>query len=440
MSSITTLSTCIGGLILIVDAVPAPSLNRIHRRLDDLDAHAQRRDREESQIVGQKPIQRTILNCAVICSIFLLGVALGLRVRRMEFRRFRFIHFLVVLQTCLAACFALSVGIIGPGFGIRTSDQCYSAILICVVFYMLAKLAMYQFLVERAHVIRSAFLTRFHDRIWMTFTGLILLGPGVLTVAALITPTHNFDPKAGTCYIGFNRYVSFLVHTLDISINFSLTVVFVWLLWPVIRVRIHTAGIGVSGSTPTNNTASIDSATARKGPNPNTNLDTSEQARHENLAAVLIRLGARTGILARRRKASRSKRSSFISIRTMLWRNFAASTAILMSTTTNGILFFVWNEAQPAWMCLSICVIDISFCVLVVHWLTFGGSTSDSTSPHVSNVLHTNRGNGHPLHPPYSDCSPDAPLPELKTYEEMTTERTNPPIRPEQSYQLDSAL
>ena len=69
-------------------------------------------------------------------------------------------------------------------------------------------LVRYQFLIERAHVIRSAFLTRFHDRIWMTFTILNVLGLGALTLVGAVKPEFEFNSDTGTCNVGFNHYVA----------------------------------------------------------------------------------------------------------------------------------------------------------------------------------------------------------------------------------------
>lgn len=447
MPWITTVLLCLSVTLSFVSATAIPlTTSPLSTGSTILTSNQVKRD--DSHLVGVTPMQRTILSSTVIICVFLLGLALGTRVKQVDFERFRFIHCLVVFLTWMTVFFTISVGVIGPGLGIRNAHQCRSSIIICIIFYLGGKMAMYQFLIERAHVIRSAFLTRYHDRLWMTFTTLNILCIGGLLIVASLIPEFIFNPETGTCNIGFNHYVAVVGITIDITFNLALTSVFIWLLWPVIRVRVLRPGAKPSKSMASKNTTAstftdgpgVKSASSELENLPKT---AAEQDRHESIAAILNRLGARTSTFHRRHRAARHQKSFFTSIRTMLWRNIVGSTAMLAASMTNGVLFFVWHERPSAWLCLSLCVMDMSFGTLVVHWLSYGGSTIDSHPSRSQSTSATLPQNGHVIDRsqiPYSDSSVDAELPELKTYEEVVMKRPESPTRPEQSHGPEHSL
>jgi hypothetical protein len=67
---------------------------------------------------------------------------LGLRARRDRRQKLNFANILVYIQVLLAFCYVVSSAIVKLGLGIITNEECYSAIIICLVFYTSTKMAL----------------------------------------------------------------------------------------------------------------------------------------------------------------------------------------------------------------------------------------------------------------------------------------------------------
>jgi hypothetical protein len=53
----------------------------------------------------------------------------------------------------------------------------------------------------------------------------------------------------------------------------------------------------------------------------------------------------------------------------MAWRSFIGSCATLTTAVTNLTVLMVL-KGEPAWICFTICNVDILFCISVLHWCT----------------------------------------------------------------------
>ena len=92
----------------------------------------------------------------------------------------------------------------------------------------------YLFLVERAHALRAPYMTRYHDPLWLYSTIGIVVSLGTIGCVAFILPVFWISDD-GRCRIGVKRYTGIPLLTCDIVINVYLTLVFVYLLSPLVR-------------------------------------------------------------------------------------------------------------------------------------------------------------------------------------------------------------
>jgi hypothetical protein len=93
----------------------------------------------------------------------------------------------------------------------------------------------YLFLLERAHVVRAPYMSRYRDPLWLWSTIVVAGSLVITTIAGFIKPIHWYSPKDGRCYIGLQRYSSIPLLTCDIIVNIYLTLVFVYLMSPLIK-------------------------------------------------------------------------------------------------------------------------------------------------------------------------------------------------------------
>jgi hypothetical protein len=93
----------------------------------------------------------------------------------------------------------------------------------------------YFFLLERAHVLRAPYMSRYRDPMWLWSTIAVTGSLGATTTAGLIKPKHSFFEEDGRCHIGLQRYSSIPLLTCDFIINIYLTLVFVYLMSPLMK-------------------------------------------------------------------------------------------------------------------------------------------------------------------------------------------------------------
>jgi hypothetical protein len=95
------------------------------------------------------------------------------------------------------------------------------------------------FLLERAHVIRAPFiLRRIDDWVWVGGTSFVLVTFGAISIWGLITPHAELSPEDGQCRIGLAKIAAYLLLVFDAFINAALTVLFVFLLRPILEFRL----------------------------------------------------------------------------------------------------------------------------------------------------------------------------------------------------------
>lgn len=190
-----------------------------------------------------------------------------------------------------------------------------------------------------------------HDTIWIVGMLIICVGFGGLITYEFIDPHADLSADDGLCRIGIVRNAAYAIIGFDTAIGVALNVVFVFLLWPVLKSRAHRDD-GSNGSNSSGNSgprgAGADADTAR-------GVSESTLQKQASRTSTVIKKVLTEGI--GKDDASPIQES----VRDMFWRNLVGSTLISMITIANGVIFIVIREAGLSYVCLLTCLTDSEF-------------------------------------------------------------------------------
>ena len=156
-------------------------------------------------------------------------------IRRENLHDTPFIRWLVIFIYIVGILFISSSTILQYGFGLGTGPYCKSAILLCLTFYLSAKVLMYMFLVERARLMCLPLVKRKHDTLWLVNMAMVVVGFGIVGILAFIYLIANISPVDSQCHIGVRVGVTVALGGYDMLINFWLTGLFIKLAARYIR-------------------------------------------------------------------------------------------------------------------------------------------------------------------------------------------------------------
>jgi hypothetical protein len=138
-----------------------------------------------------------------------------------------FIRWLVICIYIVGILFISSSTILQYGFGLNVAPYCKTAILLCLVFYLSAKVLMYLFLAERARLMCIPLVNRKHDLIWLANVAMIVIGFGIIAVLAFVYLVSEVSPTDGQCRIGLQLGITVALLAYDLFINMWLTGLFI---------------------------------------------------------------------------------------------------------------------------------------------------------------------------------------------------------------------
>ncbi|KAF2192868.1 hypothetical protein K469DRAFT_503626, partial [Zopfia rhizophila CBS 207.26] len=292
--------------------------------------------------LGETPTARTIYTVVSLTCMLILALMLGMRARYFKqsvVNRFNFTSIMVLVMYFFAMAFIVSTAVVETGQGLRTHHICYSAAIICLVFYTGSKGALYIFLLERAHIVRAPFMRRTRDPIWLAGLFIIVAGFGTIAIIGYISPVVDLPTIDGLCRIGLPARVSFPLLSFDVTINIALTSVFIYLLRPVLSLKGRLSLSVFSG------------------------IRTSRKDRKIG--------GERT------KKPHRTISAVHKNIRTLLWKSLFGSTLVMVPTAANMAQFYVMEGRELGWICLTICTLDVTWGVIVINWLTIKSAKAE---------------------------------------------------------------
>ena len=203
-----------------------------------------------------------------------------------------------------------------------------------------------------------------YDPIWMVGMVLIIFFFGSLTIWGYITPHAAIDEVDGQCRIGSQKIIAYIIVVFDASINALLTIIFILLLWPVMKSQAWRSTHYQNGVT-------------------------QRPVRHP-----LQRTARQLKWLMREEDGNCETFS--LSIKRMLWKNAIGSGLTFLAGMANLIYFLTDEANQMAFVCFVACQLDgkysvskrkgispdqvsVTFGVLIIHWLTLGGGNETPT-------------------------------------------------------------
>jgi hypothetical protein len=265
-----------------------------------------------------------------------------------------FIRWLVICIYIVGILFISSSTILQFGFGLNVASHCKTAILLCLIFYLSAKILLYLFLAERAHLMRLPLVNRKHDTIWLANMGMIVIGFGIIAILAFVYMVSEVSPIDGQCRIGVQLGILVTLGVYDMCINMWLSGLFIKLAakymdnffpervsgwWKVLSQHLRPQAISL----------------------PASDNDDDPSVLPIDASSDLAKLARKT---------------------------LAGSAIVMSSTIVNLVVLLRFHGAEAGWICLLICTIDskatlqsvsettlslrniVIVGVFVVHWVT----------------------------------------------------------------------
>ncbi|OAG09804.1 uncharacterized protein CC84DRAFT_453686 [Paraphaeosphaeria sporulosa] len=291
---------------------------------------------------GETSRARTVYTVVALFCAVVLALLFGLRAKSLARnikKRNNLTSAILSFLFLFAICFIFATAVVESGQSLASSNLCYSAIIICLVFYTTNKLAIYIFLLERARIVRAPFMRRHRDWLWISGMIIICAGFGTVAIIGFVFPVSELSRLDGRCRIGLPRKVAFPLMCFDIGLNFLLTGLFIWLLRPVLSL--HRVNL-IPG------------------------LLTKTSHREENASSEV----------SLRYSRPHMHNLNHI-IKNLLWKCLVGSTLVMLPTVGNMVTFYVMRGRELGWICLTICTLDVSWGVLIINWLTIGSAQAD---------------------------------------------------------------
>ncbi|KAH7122462.1 hypothetical protein B0J11DRAFT_437291 [Dendryphion nanum] len=294
-------------------------------------------------LYGKDSTSRALCTAVSLICISLLMGMLGYRGRHFDVKKIRKLSFtqtLVIIIFFLAISFVFSAATIASGLGLSSSRICQAATAMCLGFYFSNKLALYVFLVERAHVLRAPFVGRARDWMWVLGMLAIVCGFGGIVLYAFLWPIAHPLEHDGQCWIGVPINVTIPLLSVDVVINVFLTGVFVWLTIPLLE----------SGK------------------------DRSQDCPFRKAVRRLM-----TRWIKHQRLDEPSVNERFVeSVEELIWKTLAGCFLVMMPTVANTAVALALRGREPGWICMTICTIHVTWVACIIHWLTISGDTEQS--------------------------------------------------------------
>ncbi|KAF2451764.1 hypothetical protein P171DRAFT_438439 [Karstenula rhodostoma CBS 690.94] len=291
---------------------------------------------------GETTRARTVYTGVALFCAVVLALLLGLRAKSLARnikKRNNLTSTILLFLFSFAICFIFATAVVESGQSLASYNICYSAIIICLVFYTTNKLAIYMFLLERARIVRAPFMRRHRDWLWISGMIIICAGFGSVAILGFVFPVAELSQLDGRCRIGLPIKVAIPLMCFDIGLNFLLTGLFIWLLRPVLSLHRVNLIPGLLKKTAPRERSATSEVTLRYSHSHMHNLNHT--------------------------------------IKVLLWKCIIGSTLIMLPTVGNMVTFYIMRGRELGWICLTICTLDVSWGVLIINWLTIGSAQAD---------------------------------------------------------------
>lgn len=164
---------------------------------------------------------------------------------------------------------------------------------------------------------------RFRDGVWISGSLIVLVGFGSVAIAGFVWPVKKSPGGDGRCRIGLRGPISVSLLTFDISINVALTLIFIYLLRPLLQSDNFSIGQWARGWLP----RCIGQISTRSPGTPTIHL-------------------------------RRSNQNQVKMIESLLWKTFFGSLLVMTPTVANLLALAVIKHGELGWICLAACTLD----------------------------------------------------------------------------------
>lgn len=229
-------------------------------------------------------------------------------------------------------CYIIVSAALVSGQGLYTYELCDAGTWVCLMFYILIKGIVYAFLCERVHVVRAPFVRRSQDKIYIACVVPAMMLYTAISVNSYFHRVTAMYDSDGRCHFGIRSVASIPILSVNLFTNIVLTGIFFYLLRPVIKLH----GFAT-------------------------------------VSAALTRKSKGASIIA---QPSESESAIQRSIKTLLWKSVIGAILIELPVAGNMIQFIVTRGDELGMICLTLCMADVFWDALVIHWLTFGSSAA----------------------------------------------------------------
>jgi hypothetical protein len=192
----------------------------------------------------------------------------------------------------------------------------------------------YIFILERARIVRSPFMPRLKDYLWLSGIIIMVGGFGTIAIIGYTSPIVELSGLDGRCRIGPPTKVSLPLLSFDVGVNCLITGVFLWLLRPVLSFH----GLGTLGGVCGNRITRAMKRRLRLGKRETWSGNSRDEENYDGNQQIQNAINK--------------------NIKILLWKSLIGSGCIMVPTVANMAQFYIMKGRELAWVCLTICTLD----------------------------------------------------------------------------------
>ncbi|KAL8694088.1 MAG: hypothetical protein Q9218_001203 [Villophora microphyllina] len=292
---------------------------------------------------------RMIYQAVALSSVAIIAGLIGSRLKTMHdfnFRAFGVYHILIFSIYGVGIIFAVSTNLLLVGATLQESNLCLAGAYLCLACYVIEKSLVYLFFLHRVHTCRTndAGFNICYKKDWVAIGVLIWIVACVVlcTTFAFLYPIA-IHGQNGKCTIGLPTTVTIALIAVDLHVN-----VFLVLFTIYFTSKLLGKGSGLSLNL-------LLHALPFRNPAPLTDALVGTPPFYTRTKEGMYRLCVAKAI----------------------W----GTIGIILPTAANlGVLLRVKGH-EDWWLCMSCCVGDVLWSVIVVHWMTNSTGTTGGMQP-----------------------------------------------------------
>ncbi|KAL8772609.1 MAG: hypothetical protein Q9209_002270 [Squamulea sp. 1 TL-2023] len=290
-------------------------------------------------------VGRVIYGVTALVGLTILSLMAGSRIESLKeafYRRPGFLHFIVFAIYFDGLVFLFATNLMFAGWPANEPYVCRASTYLCLSCYITMKTLVYLYLVYCTHVSRKEFachkLTFRNDYICMVSSVLVISSIAVVYAFAFLHPIAVIESNQ-LCHVGLPPSVTIALLCQDLGLNIGLTFMLYYLTSKAMR-----KGSGLTFSLALH-------ALPFRDPGP--------------LVESLI------GLPPAQFKSATKDGDKRLRLAKSLW----GTIAVIMATAGNLSVLIYMKGHEQGWLCISSCIADALWSVVVIHWLTNGTGT-----------------------------------------------------------------